>query len=112
MDETVRVPQSAFTERRGFFARYDAWFKASCPKRAERAVGIAYRGVRGFRWETGSAAGRVPSSGDGWYLVELRWVGRRIPVTPQSYEPVCPCADVRPWCKHAMALAYHMTDLC
>lgn len=110
MDETVRVPRSPFTTRRGFFARFDAWFRESCPHRAERAIGLARQGVRGFREDTGKVVGRVPSSGGGWYTVELRWVGRRAPVTPRGYEPLCPCPDFRPWCKHAMALAYHVTD--
>lgn len=59
----------------------------------------------------GSVRGDVPSSGGGTYPVVVRWGGRRPPSTPRGYEPHCPCPDPRPWCKHAMALAYLMADL-
>lgn len=111
MDETIRVPRSPFTMRRAGFARFDAWFRESCPRRAERAIGLAHLGVRGFREDHGKVVGWVRSSDGDWYAVELRWAGRRPPVTPRGYEPLCQCPDLRPWCKHAMALAYHVADV-
>lgn len=111
MDDRMRMLQSPFTSHRGFFARYDSWFRQSCPTRAERARRLARDGVRNFLATPGRARGEVTASHGGFYPVELQWVGGKVPVTPRHYTPACPCPDTRPWCKHAMALAYHMADL-
>ena len=107
----LRRPRSPLSPRRGGVARFDAWFTASCPARARKALILATDGIYDFRFEPGCVMALVPSSQGGRYRVELRWGGVRLPATPRGYLPWCSCPDFRPWCKHAMALAYHMADL-
>ena len=106
--QTLRTALSA---RRATFGRYEAWFVASSPGRAASARILAEGGLGDFRLEGTSVRALVPSSAGGFYPVELVWGGRRTPPTPRGYQPRCPCPDRRPWCKHAMALAYMMADL-
>jgi hypothetical protein len=107
----IRYPRSPLSLHRGTVARYVAWFSASCPQRARRALTIAEFGIRDFAISGGNARAEVPSSGGGLYTVELDWGGRRPPATPRGFLTSCPCPDGRPWCKHAMALALHVADL-
>lgn len=110
MNDRAWVLSSSSATRRGFFARYHSWFHESCPGRAERDLEIARRGVRSYRAGPGTVTAKVPSSGGGWYSVALHWSGTRTPATPLGFAPVCACPDFRPWCKHAIALAYHVAE--
>jgi uncharacterized Zn finger protein len=96
------------------FVSYWEFFEAVAPGVHRRGRDVARRHVLDLRFATGGVDASVRSASTGAdggpvvYPVQLMW-STAVPV-PGRIRPWCGCPYRRRWCKHAIAVAYHVAD--
>jgi len=104
---TVPLP-GPLLRARALVDRYWTEFDRIGTTTNQRGRALARTGVSELVLTPGLVRARVRATAGDRYLVELRWDGREPPRSPRTISPVCSCPDRRRWCKHAMAVAYHL----
>jgi hypothetical protein len=109
---TARTPlplQQPLRASRGDLRRWWEHFERINPQRHELGRELAAHGVYELHVSYLHATALVASRSGSPYLTVLRWSGG-MPKVPHAVAPSCACLGRRRWCKHAIAVAYHLIE--